>query len=331
MELTFLGTSAAIPTVRRNVTSVCVQTERESLLVDVGEGTQMQILRGGLRRGRIHRILITHLHGDHFFGLIGLLTSYQLGKREEPLQLIGPPGLAAYIRFMKDLCRTDFGFNLTITELPDVREPRTVLETEHYTVIAAPLKHRLYTLGYRIQERERPGVFDAEKADRLGVPFGPERKELILGRPITLSDGSVVAASEVVGEARPGRSITICTDTAPCPMAVQLARGTDVLVHEATFEPADRRHARRTLHSTSQDAARAAREAGARHLFLSHISSRYLADTSPLLAGLEEIHDSTRLAKDFMQVRLALHGGGIDVGDCRDRPANEVAGKPAQS
>jgi ribonuclease Z len=134
MELVFLGTSAAIPTVRRNVTSVCVQMERESLLVDAGEGTQMQILRAGVRRGRIDRILITHLHGDHFFGLIGLLNSYQLGKREEPLQVLGPPGLDEYIRFMKRLCQTDFGYELTVTELPGITEPTVVLETADYSI-----------------------------------------------------------------------------------------------------------------------------------------------------------------------------------------------------
>lgn len=330
MELVFLGTSAAIPTVRRNVTSVCVQMESESLLVDVGEGTQMQILRAGVRRGRIDRILITHLHGDHFFGLIGLLTSYQLGKREEPLQLLGPPGLDAYITFMKRLCQTDFTYPLTITELPGITEPVPVLETAEYTVVAAPLKHRLYTLGYRIREHDRPGRFDATLADQLGVPFGPERGQLTRGNPVTLADGRVIEPGQLVGPSRPGRSITICTDTARCPMSVKLARGSEVLVHEATFEEGDKVHARRTLHSTSVDAAKVAREAEVGHLFLSHISSRYLADTSMLMRGVRERFTHTTLSRDFMKVELPLDAGPVRISDCRysDGPTNGPAPEP---
>jgi ribonuclease Z len=330
MELVFLGTSAAIPTVRRNVTSVCVQMERESLLVDAGEGTQMQILRAGVRRGRIDRILITHLHGDHFFGLIGLLNSYQLGKREEPLQVLGPPGLDEYIRFMKRLCQTDFGYELTVTELPGITEPTVVLETADYSIQAAPLRHRLYTLGYRIREHDRPGRFDGELADALGIPFGPERGRLTRGEAITLADGRTISPEALVGETRPGRSITICTDTARCPMSVALAQGSEVLVHEATFEPGDRQHARRTQHSTSLDAARVASEAGAGHLFLSHISSRYLADTSPLLKGVREVFANTTLSKDFMRVELPLDPGPLRISDCRhgDSPANSPLASP---
>ncbi|MCB9473564.1 MAG: ribonuclease Z [Candidatus Delongbacteria bacterium] len=333
MELVFLGTSAAIPTVRRNVTSVYVQMTHESLLVDAGEGTQMQILRAGVRRGRIDRILVTHLHGDHFFGLIGLLNSYQLGKREEPLQILGPPGLESYVGFMKRLCQTEFTYPLTITELPGISTPTTVLETPDYTVTAAPLKHRLYTLGYRIRERDRPGRFDADKADALGVPFGPERGALTRGESITLADGRLLEAAEVVGESRPGRSITVCTDTARCEMSVELARGSEVLVHEATFEQGDRVHARRTQHSTSGDAARVARDAGVGHLFLTHISSRYMADTSPLMRGVKEIFAASTLSRDFMRVELPLDPGPLKIGDCRSNEApasSSVGGKAPQ-
>lgn len=329
MELVFLGTSAAIPTVRRNVTSVCVQMERESLLVDAGEGTQMQILRSGIRRGRIDRILITHLHGDHFFGLIGLLTSYQLGKREEPLQVLGPPGLEEYIRFMKRLCQTDFGYELTVTELPGITEPAVVLETPEYAVWAAPLKHRLYTLGYRIREHDRPGRFDGERAEALGIPFGPERGILTRGEAVTLANGRVIQPAEVVGPARPGRSITICTDTARCPMSVELARGSEVLVHEATFEPGDRHHARRTQHSTSLDAARVAAEAAVGHLFLSHISSRYMGDTAPLLRGVREVFGPTTLSKDFMRVELPLDPGPLRISDSRQTDPATVSLTPS--
>jgi ribonuclease Z len=324
IDLIFLGTSSATPTPRRNVSSLALLLEKECLLIDAGEGTQRQIQRSGFRRGRIDRILITHLHGDHFYGLIGLLTSFQLNRREEPLQLGGPPGLARYIDFMKRLSQTDFGYELRIDEWPGLREPTPVVETEDFVISAAPLRHRLYTLGYRVEERPRPGRFDAARADQLGVPFGPERSRLIRGQDLTLPDGRVVRSAEVVGPSRPGTTVALCTDTAPCPQAVALARGVDLLVHEATFHPDDAAHARRTQHSTTDDAARAAREAGARQLAITHFSTRYMGDLRPLLAAAEAAWPGVICARDFMQVHCRA-GEAAALGDCRQAGAEEEA------
>lgn len=318
IELVFLGTSSATPTLRRNVSSIAVQLDRESLLVDVGEGTQQQILRSGIRRGRIDRILITHLHGDHFYGLIGLLTSFQLNRREEPLQLVGPPGIARYIEFMKDLSQTDFAYDLGILELSDLKAPRLAVETDDYEIWAGPLRHRLTTIGYRIVEKDRPGRFDAELADRLGVPFGPERGRLIRGEDLTLADGTTVRAVDVVGPARRGASVAVCTDTAACPEAVALSEGVDLLVHESTFDPSDRANAKRTRHSTTADAVRTAKDAGARQLVLTHFSTRYLGDIRPIRDAARALFPGSVCARDFMQVRVHPDRP-MELGDSRRR------------
>jgi ribonuclease Z len=304
IELVFLGTSSATPTPRRNVSSIAVQLERESLLVDVGEGTQQQILRSGIRRGRIDRILITHLHGDHFYGLIGLLTSFQLNRREEPLQLIGPPGLERYISFMKELSQTAFAYDLEILELAGLKEPVRVVETRDNEIWAGPLRHRLTTIGYRIVEKDRFGRFDAEAADRLGVPFGPERKRLLKGEDLQLADGRLVRAADLVGPARRGATVAICTDTCRCPEAVALARGADLLVHESTFDPSEEANARRTRHSTTADAVATAKEAGARQLVLTHFSTRYMGDLRPIRDSARALFPGAICARDFLQVRV---------------------------
>jgi ribonuclease Z len=330
MDLIFLGTSSATPTPRRNVTSLVVMLEKECLLLDAGEGTQRQIQLSGFRRGRIDRILITHLHGDHFYGLIGLLTSFQLNRREEPLFLGGPPGLARYIDFMKRLSQTDFGFELRIVEWEGLKEPTPVVETDDVVITAGPLRHRLYTLGYRIQEKPRPGRFNAQLADELGVPFGPERGQLQHGRDITLADGRVVRSADVVGEARQGTTFTFCTDTAPCANAVALAREADLLVHEATFMPADAHQARRTQHSTTLDAVRTAREAEARHLALTHFSTRYMGDLRPLIQSAEAEWPGVICARDFTQIHVRA-GEKPVVGDSRQLAKEEAlaTGQPA--
>jgi len=316
MDLIFLGTSSATPTPKRNVTSLVVMLEKESLLIDAGEGTQRQIQLSGFRRGRIDRILITHLHGDHFYGLIGLLTSFQLNRREEPLHLGGPAGLARYIDFMKRLSQTDFSFELRIEEWDGLKEPTPVVETDDVVITAAPLRHRLYTLGYRVEEKPRPGRFNAELADALGVPCGPERGVLLRGGDLQLADGRMVRSADVVGEARPGTAFTFCTDTAPCVNAVKLAQGVDLLVHEATFMPGDAHQARRTQHSTTSDAARTAREAGARHLALTHFSTRYMGDLRPLIQAADAEWPGVICARDFMQLHVRA-GEAPVVGDSR--------------
>lgn len=304
MDIVFLGTSSATPTPRRNVSSILVQMESHSLLVDAGEGTQRQILKSGMRRGRIDRILITHLHGDHFYGLIGLLNSYQLNRREDPLHIVGPPGLQRYLNFMRGMSQTTFAYPLTVEEIEDLDSERLIYESRDYRIVAAPLRHRITTIGYRIEEVDRPGRFDAVKADELGVPFGPVRGQLLRGQDLELEDGRVIRSADLVGAPRPGLKLAICTDTTYCKSAVGLAEGVDLLVHECTFQNADEAQARKTMHSTTADALRTATESGAKQLAITHFSTRYMGN-------LKALHDEARqgfpgliAARDFLLVRL---------------------------
>jgi len=331
LDVIFLGTSSATPTPRRNVSSLALLTKKESLLLDAGEGTQRQILHSGFRRGRIDRILITHLHGDHIYGLIGLLTSFQLNKREEPLLLAGPAGLARYVDFMKRLSQTDFAYELNIEEWDRLTEPTPVLETDDYVLTAAPLRHRLYTLGYRLEEKPRLGRFDAARAGELGVPFGPERGLLLRGETVTLADGRVVRPEDLVGEARPGTVLAFCTDTSYCANSVALARNADLLIHEATFLPEDAAQARRTLHSTTADAVRVAHEAEVKHLALTHFSTRYMGDSRPLQEAAEAAWPGVILARDFLQIHVRAGEAPVL---CDSRDSRQTAGgeaDPAQA
>ncbi len=308
MEVVFLGTGSATPTYERNVAALACKREREVLLFDCGEATQQQILRSPLRRSRIRKIFITHLHGDHFYGLIGLLTSFQLNKREDPLELYGPPGLAKYIRFMKRISETDFAYQLKIVELEVGSKPETVLQTAEYRIDAVRVKHRIYTIAYSLVEKQRPGRFDAERAAELGVPEGPERRRLKEGEDVTLADGRLVRSSELVAPPLPGRKITYITDSAFTPASVKLAVGADLLIHESTYDNHDSKNAQRTQHSTVSDAIRVAREAEVGLLVLTHISSRYLNRSELLLTQATEERPGTVLACDMMRIALPATG-----------------------
>jgi ribonuclease Z len=255
--------------------------------------------------------------------LIGLLSSFQLNRREEPLLLAGPAGLARYVDFMKRLSQTDFGFELIIQEWGALQDLTPVLETDDFVLIAAPLRHRLSTLGYRLEEKTRLGRFDGEKADALGVPFGPERGRLLRGQDITLADGREVRSTDLVGEPRPGTVLAFCTDTTYCANSVALARDADLLIHEATFLPSDAAQARRTLHSTTEDAVRVAREAGVRQLALTHFSTRYMGDMRPVQQAAEAAWPGVIVARDFMQIHLRA-GEAPQVGDSRASKSAEA-------
>jgi ribonuclease Z len=275
VEVIFLGTSSAAPTIRRGLSAVAVLREGETFLFDCGEGTQFRMLKAEIPRRKFHHIFITHLHGDHIFGLGGLISSLNLGEREYALHIHGPKGIGRFVEFMVTFPRrTRLGFELLIDELTP-GQGGVVLDEPEYQVLAAPLEHTIPAFGYRLQEKPLLGRFDAATADRLGVPFGPERGRLQRGEAITLADGRVVQPSEVVGPARRGRSVAYVTDTAPCAGGFELAEDVDLLIHESTY--ADELHdmAVDRKHSTIRQAATIAREAGARMFAATHFSTRY--------------------------------------------------------
>lgn len=300
LVITFLGTGSGTPTPERGVACVAVQRGGELLLFDCGEGAQIQYRRAGLGFAPLTAIAISHLHGDHVTGLMGLLMSLQMADRETPLDLYGTPGLGEYVRCNRRALHTQFSYPLSLRE----EEGAGVLrETPEYRLIAAPLEHRLFCLGFRLEEAPRPGRFSVEKARSLGVPPGPLFGALQRGETVTLVDGTVVQPEQVLGPPRPGIVLAYCTDTRPCQAAVELARGADLLIHEGTFDGTMSGEARRKGHSTVVDAARIATEAEVGELIITHLSPRY-GDTGPLRAQAREIFPRTRIARDLMRVEL---------------------------
>lgn len=304
MELYFLGTGAGMPSKERNVTSVVLNllSERNSYwMFDCGEGTQHQVLRSPIRIGKLEKLFITHLHGDHLYGLPGLLTSrsYQGGDTGTPFTIYGPRGTERFVRTALEVSQAHLGYELEIVEFSFLEET-LLFEDEQFTVTAAPLVHRVESYGYRIAEKTQTGRLQVERLKELGLASGPVFGLIKQGIDVVLDDGRELKASEFIGPSYPGRIVTILGDTQPCEFSLKLAVNADVLVHEATFAEQKKDLAVAYDHSTAKDAARTAKEAGAGALILTHISSRYQKDEAELLVDeAKEIHAESYLAQDL--------------------------------
>lgn len=270
MDVVFLGTSGSAPTAQRAPAALLVRRGGDRLLVDCAEGTQRQLLRSDVGLAELRDVFLTHYHADHYLGLPGMMKTFSLRGRELPLTVYGPAGL----RDLMGALRRVFGKLSYPLELVELR-PGERLERDGYAIETFAVDHGVTAVGYALLEDGRPGRFDVEVADRLGVPDGPARGALQRGESVTLDDGSVVTPNLVLGEARRGRRVVIAGDTAPSESVVAAATGADVLVHEATFCAAEQDRARETLHSTAAGAAGVARDAGVALLALTHLSGRY--------------------------------------------------------
>lgn len=281
----------------------------EVWLFDCGEATQHQIQRTDLRLSQISRVFVTHLHGDHIFGLPGLLASIGLAGAAQPVELYGPAGLKEFVHGSARLTRTTLGDGLVV----NTAQAGTIHEDDEFSVSCLPLRHRVQSFGYRVQERDRVGRFDVERAAELGIPAGPLYGRLKRGETVTLPDGRSVSGRELCGPDIRGRSVAYCTDTVYCDNSVELARGADLLIHEATFVDEDAPLARQSTHSTASDAARVAREAGARRLAVTHVSPRYAPgnayEISTLVRQARAVFPATTLAEDFMTIEVEREDG----------------------
>jgi ribonuclease Z len=248
--------------------------EGDIFLFDCGEGTQLQLMRSGIKRSRIHSIFIGHLHGDHLYGIAGLLSTLHLDGRETPLNVFGPEGLRNFLNASFRTSDLQFTFKLTVQEFPRGYRGR-VLDEEEFFVEALPLDHSIFCLGWRFQEKPKPGIFNLERAQELGIPRGPLYGKLQHGESIKLEDGRTITPTMVLGEARQGKSVVYCLDTQFSERSIQLADQCTALIHETTFGPDAIDMARERKHSTMEDAARVAKEAGAQTLIATHFSSRY--------------------------------------------------------
>lgn len=305
MKIIPLGTSSGKPTLRRNVSALAVVGEGEWWLFDCGEGTQTQIARAGISPQKLVGIFISHLHGDHFNGLPGLLSTMSLDQRDKELTLVGPVGIDKYLTTLAGLKICYVNYPLKLREFDSHyfagREQELVYESSKFTIVTRPLDHRIFALGYRLEEKVKPGRFNLERAKELGIPPGPLYSKLQSGQAITLEDGRVIDPSEVLGEPRPGKAVSYCLDTRPCANAIKLSENTDWLIHEATFNEELIEESHYFGHSTAIQAAEIAREARARRLLITHFSSRF-PDARQLLEEARSIFPDTFAAEDLVEL-----------------------------
>ena len=269
LDLVFLGTAGSVPTPRRGLSAALIRRGGHRILIDCGEGTQRQMMRS-VGMSDIDTVLITHLHTDHYLGLPGMLKTFNLRERTTPLTVVGPPGMSDMWRLFKPVVGR-LGFPVHVEEAGETWS----MDCDGYGLDSFLTHHSIPSVGYRLREPDRPGTFDLDHAQKLGIPSGPMFGLLQRGSAVTLDDGSVIEPADVLGEPRSGRTIVYTGDTCAVAAVREAARDATVLVHEATFCDDERERASATKHSTAGDAALLAAAANVSMLVLTHISNRY--------------------------------------------------------
>jgi len=300
LAVRFLGTSASRPTVERNVSSLAVIREGETLMFDCGEGTQRQMMRYGISFA-LSDIFFTHMHADHVLGVAGLLRTLALEGRADTMRLYGPEGAEKLIRRAIALGSDRQAFPIEVAELA----PGAELKRSGYSIIPFPVAHGdKIALGFQIAEVTRLGRFNPDRAREMGIPEGPLWGKIHKGEPVTLESGRTIEASELVGPTRPGRKVVLTGDSRPCDATIAAADGADLLIHEATFAEEEAQRALETGHSTAREAAEVAMKAGVKKLALNHFSARYSRDPSVLEAEARAVFPPTVLARDGMEIAI---------------------------
>ncbi|CAM3317409.1 ribonuclease Z [Vagococcus fessus] len=309
MEIEFLGTGAGVPAKQRNVTSMALKLldERNAVwLFDCGEGTQQQILRTNLRPRKIEKIFITHLHGDHIFGLPGLLSSRSFQGGEEPLTIIGPKGIKNYVETSLKISESHVKYPIIYNEID---ETGVIFKDHQFTVSCLPLDHRIKCYGYRIEEADHEGELQVDALKELDVPAGPVYGRLKKGEKVELEDGRIIDGKDFVGPSQKGRIVTILGDTRKHPNAEILAKDADLLVHESTFNKNEKKLAKAYFHSTTEEAAEVARDSGVEKLVLTHISARYVGNSARELENeAKAIFPNAQIVRDFDCIDIPFKG-----------------------
>ena len=305
MNVLFLGTGAGIPAKARNVTSIALQLleERKAIwLFDCGEATQHQILHTPIKPRKIEKIFITHLHGDHIYGLPGLISSRSFQGGEDLLTIYGPKGLEEFVRTTLTVSQTHLTYPIEFVEIGE----GTVFEDHQFKVIAKKLDHGIESYGYRVVEKDLPGALLVHKLEKLTIKPGPIYQKIKDGQQVELEDGQILDGKDFLGPSQKGRIITILGDTRYIAASVELALDADLLIHEATFSETDEQLAHDYYHSTTKQAAMVAKQSNAKKLMLTHISSRYQSEVD--LANLEKeaqaVFPLSYLAADFMKIEI---------------------------
>ena len=309
MFIQFLGTGAGQPSKSRNVSSLALKLLdelNEIWLFDCGEGTQNRILETTIRPRKISKIFITHLHGDHIFGLPGFLASrsFQSNDEQTDITIYGPVGIKTFVLTSLKVSGSRLPYRIHFQEF-DEKSLGLIFENDKFSVYADKLDHTTFCVGFRVMQKDLEGTLDADKLKAAGVPFGPLFGKIKNGENVVLEDGTEIMASDYLSPPRPGKVVTILGDSRKCHASVRLGVNADILVHESTYGKGDEVMARKHGHSTNMEAAQVAKEANAKRLLLNHISPRFLAkDVTQLRRDAASVFEAVHVAKDLEEVEV---------------------------
>ena len=298
MKLVFLGTSAAQPTEFRGLSCICLEREGEIIMFDAGEAAQIAYLKSGLGWNKKMKIFVTHLHGDHCIGILGLLQTMSMQNRTEPLEIYGPSGIDEFIGANIKVLNFGLSFPVLITIIKE----GIVFDSKIYSVSVCKANHSITAYSYLFEEKDKPGRFNLERAKELGIPEGNLWKELQNGNDIQIN-GKVISPDQVLGERRPGKKIGISGDTMPTSELEKFFDGCDYLVFDSTFLDEVSDKALDTCHSTAKQAAVLSKNANVKNLILTHFSARYKDETRHYKEA-SAIHDSVITARDLLEIEI---------------------------
>ncbi len=298
MKLVFLGTSAAQPTENRGLSCICLEREGEILMFDAGEASQISYMKSGLGWNKKMKIFVTHLHGDHCVGILGLLQTMSMQNRTEKLEIFGPSGIDEFIAANIKILNFGLSFPIIINIIKDEK----IFENEKFSIRTCKANHSIVAFSYLFEEKDKPGRFNIEKAKKLGIPEGKLWNKLQNGNEIRI-DEKIIKPEDVLGEKRPGKKIGISGDTMPTKELEEFFEECDYLVFDSTFLEDEKQKAQDTSHSTAKQAATLGKNAKVKNLILTHFSARY-KDEIKHLKEAEEIHDSVITAKDLLEIEI---------------------------
>ncbi len=298
MKLVFLGTSGAQPTTERALSCICLEKNGEILMFDAGEGAQISYIKSGLGWNKKMKIFVTHLHGDHCIGILGLLQTMTLQNRTEAIEIYGPDGIEEFIAANIKVLKFGLSFPVMITAVKE----ETIVDEKTYIVNACEAEHSILAYSYVFQEKDRPGRFHPDKAKEIGVPEGELWHKLQTGHEVKVGN-KIVKPSDVLGEKRPGKKIGISGDTRPTKKLEDFFKNCDYLVFDSTYIHDLKDKAIETFHTTAKEAAELAKNANVSNLILTHFSARY-KDELELAEEAKKIHGSVIAAKDLLEIKL---------------------------
>jgi len=298
MKLVFLGTSAAQPTEKRGLSCICLEKEGEILMFDAGESAQISYMKSGLGWNKKMKLFVTHLHGDHCVGILGLLQTMSMQNRTEPLEIFGPKGIDEFLAANIKILNFGLPFSILIT----IVNEGTIFENNKFLIHAAKANHSITAFSYLFEEKDKPGRFNVEKAKELGIPEGELWNKLQNGIDV-INNEKIIKPEQVLGKKRPGKKIGISGDTMPTKELEEFFNECDYLVFDSTFLDEEKQRAQDTCHSTAKQAAELGKNANVKNLILTHFSARY-KDEIGHKTEAEQIHNSVITAKDLLEVEI---------------------------